>query len=482
MRLKQLLKATPVLALLVSASACDEGLTDVNKNPNSPEQVPAQNVLASGIWDAVSSNNGYGAFGEWSQLYHTELWAQHVAQAQYNDEDHYIPREGVPTAVWDVAYATALADLARAKEMAEEADDDNLWAVSEVMSVYVFLMLTDLFGDIPYTEALSLGENIQNPKYDTQATIYPDLANRLKAAVARINTSDNVDFENGDLIYEGDMAMWVRFANSLRMRVAMRMADTDQAAAARTAFAEAWAANHISSNDQIADLDWRAEQPNQNPIYEQIILGGRTGDFRVSATLVDTMKSLNDPRLPIYADPAQTDNVIRGLPNGLTPDETQVNGKQAGSSDYSWIGEHFLEPDAPSVLMSYAETLFLAAEAAQRGWIAGDAASLYRQAIAASMQQYGVAQSAIDAYLAQSRVQYRGLESIWLQKWLALYMAGPEAYNEYRRTRTPNLQLSAHAELDAIPARFPYPDEEALYNPTNFRVLELTDPMWWMKR
>src|SRR5687768_5208787 len=114
--------------------------------------------------------------------------------------------------------------------------------------------------------------------------------------------------------------------------------------------------------------------------------------------------------------------------------------------------------------MSYAEMLFLGAEAAQRGWITGDAASLYRQAITASMKEQGVSDAAIATYLAQGSVAYNGLRSIGEQKWLALYLAGIEAFNEVRRTGFPVLELSANAVEEDFPARMPYPTEEKLYN------------------
>jgi hypothetical protein len=133
------------------------------------------------------------------------------------------------------------------------------------------------------------------------------------------------------------------------------------------------------------------------------------------------------------------------------------------------------------VLLSYSETLFLGAEAAARGWITGDAAALYRAAVTASMAEQGVSAAATASYLAQPSVAYNGLPSIGFQKWLSLYMAGPEAFNEVRRTGFPKLKLSANAELDALPARFPYPTEEALYNPTNYKEIELTEPVWFMK-
>ena len=139
MKSKTLRGALPAFALLLAAGACESGLTEANQNPNSPEEVPVEYILASGLWDAVGSNTGVGTHGEWTMLYHTELWAQHVAQAAYNDEDNYVPRPGIPTQIWDAMYAGSLTDLLRVKEEATASGDDNLWAVAEIMSVFLVI-------------------------------------------------------------------------------------------------------------------------------------------------------------------------------------------------------------------------------------------------------------------------------------------------------------------------------------------------------
>jgi hypothetical protein len=479
MNANQTLKALTVLALMGAASACETGLTEVNENPNNPTNVPIESVLRSGIWQLVANEAGRGAFGEWTTLYHTVTWAQYTAQSTYNDEDNYTPREGIPENIWDEMFAGALFDLQRAKELAAEAGDQNLAAVSEVLLVYGFLFLTDLYGDIPYSQALNL-EEFPTPEFDPQSEIYPDLLRRLEAAAAQIQPSgDSEAWAAGDLIYGGDLDRWQEFAHSLRLRVAMRISNTPAAAQARTEFAEAWAANRFDSPSDNADVDWTGTLPSQNPIYENIVLGGRTGDFRVSKSVVDPMAARNDPRLPRFAEPAQSDGVIRGLPNGVLPAEV---GGGLTVNDFSVIGPALLAPNTPSVLMSHAEVMFLGAEAVTRGWIAGDAAALYRQAITSSMQEYGVPDAAIATYLARPNVAYAGVNSIYLQKWIALYLQGTEGFAEVRRTGQPALPLPGQAVIDQMPTRMPYPPTEGLYNPNfePFADVDYTVPLWWM--
>jgi hypothetical protein len=473
----------PLLAAL-AAGGCEDGLTDINRNPNAPEQVPANYLLAGGIWNTVVSGGSAGSHNTWTMLYHTSLWPQHVAQPVYFSEDRYTPRPGIPDQIWQNAYSSALTDLQEVKRLADEQGLPSLWSIAEIMSVYNFLLLTDLFGDVPYSEALRLDEGIQRPTYDPQAEIYPDLLRRLAEAVGRIDPAGNTSsFAQGDLIYEGDMEGWRRFGNSLRLRVAMRIADTPLGADAQQAFAAAWSAGVIDSNERMAQLAWLGTPPAVNDLFRNVVMGGRTGDFRMSNALVDTLQNRNDPRLPIYAAPSEIGGVYRGLPNGMNPASIQIGGRPSTAGDYSTIGDYFLHPAAPAVLQSYAEVLFLGAEAAARGWIADDAESFYRQAITASMRQYGIAQTAIDEYLAQPNVAYTGQASIHVQKWIALFLAGPEAFNEFRRTGMPNLQLAANASEPDFPQRIPYPPEEALYNPTGFPAdVRITTPVWWSLR
>jgi hypothetical protein len=475
------IRTVALLGLALSASACEEGLTEINENPNNPENVPVQSLLQNGLWAMVQPSNDYGVFGTWTTLFHANLWAQHVAQSTYNDEDHYAPREGIPKNIWQSLYAGSLQDLRQVKALADEAGDQNLAAIAEVMQVYGFLFLTDFYGDVPYAEALDLAK-FPTPKFQAQSEIYPALLTRLGAAAGRIQpTGSSVGWADGDVIYNGDLDRWQEFANSLRLRIAMRIADTPAGAQARTEFAAAWAANRFDGPDDNADLDWTGTDPLLNPYYEKIIKEGRTGDFRVSKSMVDALQSRNDPRLPLFASPAASSGQFRGLQNGYLPQEVPGGSTLA---DYSTIGPAFLGTASPSVLMSHAEMLFLGAEAAQRGWITASAATLYQDAIRSSMRQFGVSDAAITTYLGQPSAAYAGLNSVYLQKWIATFLQGPEAFAEVRRTGQPSMPLAYKAVITSYPQRMIYPPDEGLYNP-NFETVKnvtITQPMFWSKR
>lgn len=409
-------------------------------------------------------------------------WVQHTAQSLESYFDQYILRDGTK---WGREWS-ALANLADVKSSAAMAGDENLWAIAEIMTCFGFLRLTDLFDAIPYSDALLLREGVSFNTYDPQSEIYPDLIDRLEAAAASIDPLASVDFSEYDPVYNGDMVGWRRFANSLRLRLAMRMVNVDPVAA-RSAFEAAWSSEVFTGTADQAELPrWPGTQIRADPT---------TFSLRTSESLIDRLKAFNDPRLPMYAD-TTGDGSYRGLRNGLRPGEYDPPRLRP---DFSPIDAYFLF-SSPYVLMSYAEVMFLGAEAEALGWDAGGtgAEQLYRDGITAAMERLGVGSTEIAAYLAQPEVGYttglyRGLDAIHVQKWIALYYEGLEAFADIRRigwdfTTDPGTTGSdlVPAEGSSLPpgqfpARLPYPEEEALVNPENYPGdAQITDPVWWM--
>jgi len=238
----------------------------------------------------------------------------------------------------------------------------------------------------------------------------------------------------------------------------MHLTNVDPAKAQAEA-AAAVAAGVFASNADNATLLFLAASPNQNPIYRDAL--GRD-DYGMSKTFVDSLLSWSDPRLPVFADTNRYGQ-YRGLPNGLN------DGEGASLDSISRYGSYWRKrPNAPLSLLTYSEVLFLEAEAAQRGWITGDPATLYADAIRASMEQYGIGATAITAYLAEPRVTYvpgaTGLTQIAYQKWTSMFMQGAEAWTEWRRTQVPALVPGPRAVLTGLPERLPYDDNEAVLN------------------
>lgn len=495
MKLSQISKPASALALALLASACDEGLTDLNKNPNAPEEVSAELLFPQAIQSSVRQTLGSGY-----HLNHSGLWIQHFAKIQYIDEDRYQIRPATNNTFWSTFYSGSLADLHQVIEKGEEANNANQAAAGKIMQQWVFGTVTDTWGDVPYTDALRGMEAIDgnpavaSPKYDPQAVIYRGMLTTLASASNAIQAGQP-GFGGADLIYQGDMARWKKFANSLRMRYAMRLSQVpagDLSSAQidpRAEFQAALDAGAFTSNADNAELVWTTSKPTHSPINAFFYDEGRL-DHTISRTIVDTLKALKDPRLPIYATLPPAVAREGGDPNDLTLYRGAENAAaQVPAFDLlSRIGDFFLKLDAPSTLMTYSEVLFLQAEAAQRGWIAGDAADLYRRGIEASMRYYGIAQADINAYLAQPRVQYNGLNSIHLQKWIALYGNSPEAWYDWRRTGVPSITPGPRAVNSRLtPVRLPYPSSEQSVNNANLQEavarqgggLNFNQPVWW---
>lgn len=478
------------VALLVGlvwiAGACDQGLTEVNDNPNQPTDVPVDFLLPQSIQTGVQQNYGAGEY-----LSHTGIWPQHIVELQYPDEEQGQVRASRMEGYWTTYFAGALKDIQTVIDKGVENSAPNHQAVGMIWKSWLFAVVTDLWGDVPYSEALRGEEGQTTPVYDAQQDIYDGVLADLTTAVGMLSASGR-DFGTGDIIYDNDMAAWAKFANSLRMRLAMRMVNAD-AATAQSEFMAAYndANGHFTSNADNAVLNYPGA-PYENPLYENYL--GRD-DHGVSATLIDTLTSLADPRLELYAEPASVDGVYRGHENGRA--DLPVGQSLAW---FSRIG-NFWRADGsatPSVIMSYAEVKFLEAEAIERGWIAGGAAAAeaaWREGIQASMDQYDAWSPAnaptnaeVAAYLAS--LTYGGMNDIYLQKWIALYMNGSEAWSDWRRTGVPTLTMGADmaAAISRIPARFSYPDSEQSLNNANMTAavsrqgggLDVVTPVWWM--
>ncbi|HEX6964715.1 MAG TPA: SusD/RagB family nutrient-binding outer membrane lipoprotein, partial [Gemmatimonadaceae bacterium] len=454
--------ALPVVAVL-AASGCDNGLTGVNDNPNGPTHVDASFLFPNAVTGAVGTVLGFSLDEDL-----TALWAQQYAENQYNTEDQYDLSDARVSSLWSSFYSGPLEDFHQILEQADSDSQPNIAAPAQIMQSWTFSIATDLWGDIGYTDALHGMDagGTMTPTYDAQQAVYDSLLADLSAAVARIDANAPT-LGAADVIYHGDMTQWAKFANSLRMRLAMRLSNADPAKA-QSEFAAAYAAGGFTSNADNAELDYPGDGVWDNPIYDY---QKSRADHAISATMVDTLTSMADPRLAIFANPIPVDTdgsdgwTYRGQPNG--------SNYQTPLDSLSTIGSALTRATSPSVMMSYAEVLFLEAEAAERGWITGvTAAQLYSDAITASMQQYGIDQTAIDAYLAQPSVAYAGgsdgLRQIALQKWIALFGNGPEAYAEWRRTGYPNLTPGPDALNDGlIPVRLPYPSIEQQLNSAN---------------
>lgn len=455
----------PALLVAFSVAGCTDDFTGLNTNPNAPTDVGVRYLLPAGLTSTVRE-----LLGTDYDRGTASTWVQHYARLQYTTTDRYFIEPTFSDGLWGDLYTGGLIDFDGIVTLAEATGATNQHAVGLILRAWVFHNMTDLWGDIPFREALrgTKDGGTTTPAYDAASDVYHGVLADLAEASAAIDPAGSLFGDlfrgtagNPDLLYGGDLEKWRRFANSLRLRVAMRLTEFDPEMAAQEASAAVAAGVFAGAGDE-AVFRWPGLPPNENPMAPAFT--ARPGDFRISNSIVDTLRSLNDPRLSIYADPNQDDEYV-GMPNGLV-DEHGISFEAV-----SRVGSWFLRPETPTWILSYAEVALLMAEAAQRGFVAGDPAALYRDGIEASMRMFEIPQAEIDAYLAQPAVRYdpaRGLEQIAVQMWLALYDQGPEAYSYWRRTGIPVLTPARdNLNDDRIPVRLPYPVSEQSVNGAN---------------
>ena len=465
---------------LMGASACDNSkLTSVNKNPNSPEQVSAALLFPTATISSVRIARATMEITP-SAFVH---WPQYFAEYQYPEISFYQFRPTTADGWWNTWYTGPLEDYAQALRQTIEADRPNQTGPILVMRAFDYSIMTGIWGDIPFTEANQADNANITPVYDKQQVIYDSLLTNLKDAAGMLGGA-GPGYGNQDPVYAGDAAEWKKLANSLRARLGLNLSNVDPARA-KTEVSAAIAAGGFESNDDNAQINWPGDNINDNPWYDTEKEGnGTRDDARLSVTFIDTLEHLNDPRLAVFARPVQDPTCgpaagctavlagnYRGMPNGLQAGDAGNWGPKA-----SRPGLQVFAATQPSYIMTYAEFSFIKAEAAERGWISGSAAQFYKDGITAAMQMWGVSDADIATYLAQSQVAYKGgqagLAQIGVQKWIALFTQGYEAWSEWRRTGYPNLTpaLNAATPDGQIPRRVVYPQTEQSFNNANLQA------------
>ncbi|MDQ0638937.1 hypothetical protein QF042_002502 [Pedobacter sp. W3I1] len=451
-----------ILAILTLAfSSCKKELDEVNINPNATE-IPQIDYLLTGTTKVTAD----AYWGVTNNMNSSLLFTQQWAKVQYTEEDRFIYSSSSFTSLWATGYAQSIAGYNKIIELADAQGNPNYKGVALVLRSWVFLLLTDAYGDVPYTQAGQIKQFI-TPVYDKQKDVYYSVLNDLKTAQTFLDPASGKAVV-GDIVYGGNIASWKKFANSLRLRIALRIADKEPVKAKQVIDeVQAEGGSYISSRADIAQVIY-SDSPQQNPVAASF---ETREDYRISKTLIDKLFSLNDLRLQVYASKTAnpTPQNYVGIPNGSTNSEAS----KIGLANSSRPGAYFLAPKAPAVIFSYAELLFDRAEAAARGFTAENAADLYKQAIRASFDQYSIGGSAVEDYLNQASVQYDAgnyKKSIGEQKWIALFGQGLEAWAERRRLDYPQLTASVNTVLNGqIPVRFIYPGTEQSLNGQNYK-------------
>jgi hypothetical protein len=445
--------------LIVSAVSCEdfEGWNIDKKHPGEVSGsylvTTAQREMAQRMW-SISVN--YNIFG---------MLAQHWTETTYVDEANYdLVNRNIGGNFWLNIYTQVLANLEEAKKIITDdpllgaQQKANQLAIIEIMEVYQWQIMVDTFGDIPYSEALIGIENLV-PAYDNDADIYADLFDRIDAALATLNAGGS-SFGGADLIYNGDVSNWKKFANTLKLRMAVRIADVDATTAAAKAN-EAINAGVINSASANAAFPFETNPVNANPMWVSLVQSGRD-DFVVANTFVDVIAPLNDPRASVFMD----DNKVPYIGGPYGANNTYGN--------YTHIGDDFHVETLPGILATYDETEFLIAEAIARGLVSGDAEAHYNNAVTASIAYWTGSSSSAAAYLAQPTVKYNAAnwkKSIGVQKWISLFGRGFEAWASWRNLDYPAMNRPGDFGSDTpVPRRYIYPNTESAINTTNYEA------------
>jgi len=465
--------------------SCTHDFEEINRNPNGPTKIPSVLLLTGIVEGAMDLQYSIFNGGDMGSC-----WAQHWSKVQYNDEERYKPRSTQFDAIWNALYAGAgggggIQDAKIMYELALEEGNENLQGIAILLRVYLFSVLTDVYGDIPYTEALKANEGINSPKYDSQEEIYNNLLSLLDDANNLLDTNGGTITSTSDIVYGGNYLKWKKFANSLKFRLLMRI--SNRADFNRQAELQDIIDNRVmfTSNADEAKLVYLASAPNNNPVNQSII-GGNRAEFKVNSVLVDMLTSTNDPRLPVFAQ-LNSDGIYRGKPSGII----NVPSTEWDYPNVSAIGTAYLSPTAPAFLLSYAEQELLIAEAAKRGLIAGgdsEAETHYNNGVLASMSSNGVATASANQYLTDHPYNAgSAISQIQTEKWISLFGQGIEAWTEWRRTKIPALSPAIEAAIGEIPSRYQYPPTEQALNGTNYsNAIQIQGPdllttkVWWM--
>ncbi len=498
-----LIISLPVLFI----TGCTEKFDEINKDPNNPVAVETGYLLTY----AEKTTMDY-LRDEWFGGRGTQLLCQHWSQNNYPDEDRYLIRTTTIQNAWRAFYRAAAnlqqiinlnTDEATKTDALASGPNEHQIAVAMILKAYIISIITDTWGDVPYSECFN--PDIRQPKYDAQSEIYPQLIQDLKDAADMINPA-NGNINIGDIIYGGDVAKWKKFANTLRLRLALRMSKKDPAPLNEVKGLPL--SSFFESNADNAKFTYLTASPNEGPVYRAFFVSNRN-DFTITKPFVELLAGRNDtlnigkvnpflgledPRLSIWAYKINGNWV--GMPYGMDDANTKAFAPQ--TCNYKDNPSVVHQPDFAYTFMDYAEFCFIMSEinSWNQDW--------YEKGIRASMEDWGVPETQIASYL--SNVPGASEETVLTQKHIALYMQPEQAWFEWRRTGYPKTLIKpgeiTHRQgttdiifesivdeiTNDIPYRMWYPIEEQGVNKPGYDAAvaaqgpdKLTTKVWWQQ-
>jgi hypothetical protein len=503
-----------VAIFLITFASCKKDLTAVNTNPTTvtgDQYNP--NFLLTTAQLMYTGSSDFGAENwqtEWGGI---AGFIQHTASTNtsYYYGDKYLNTPGNFGVYFAHAYTYQVEPIVEMYELTlGKPQFKNAHQMARIMKALIFERITDIYGDVPYSQAgLGYYDRIYEPSYDLQKDIYPDLLKEVSQATDSLD--ENADKPSGDVFFAGDTATqiskWKKFGNTLLLRMAMRLTKVDPATAQM--YVNKVIGQTMQSNDDNAIVQHEVGELTQNRDSWSILLEDST-DLKLCSTFINNMKSNHDPRLPIiswiYATKDTSSAHQQGLPPGYiiggtnpaiditkTPDYPAL-----GMEGYSRLSSNMLSLTAPNLILTYAESEFLLADASKRWGIGGDAQTHYNNGVLAAIEQlsaYGKA-ATISTTLAQKYLTAHAyndgdaLEQINTQFWLCTIMNEYEAWSNWRRTGYPQLtptDYPGNVTNGTIPRRMEYPITQKFTNLANYNAAvarlaggdALTTRVWW---
>lgn len=493
-------KSLYILLFAVLMSSCDRGFEELNVDPVRPSNEDIAYKLT-----ATQLGTSGERYENWrANLIYCSTMMQHFSTtAGFWAGDKYTWNPGYASSMIDRIYANAVKPV---EDMLLQCDTENLpeevRSITRIMRVLIFHRLTDLYGDVPYSEAgKAVISGILTPKYDPQSEIYADMLKELDEAAAGLGTGVS-QVGTSDLFFEGDQAKWKRFAYSMMLRLGLRLIKVDPAASQQWV-TKAIAGGVMQSNDDTVFIQHTSgpEGINRNGNGEVFTTDNV---MRMSKTFIDFLQ--DDPRLPILAarrsDKSTNPADLKGLPNGLDSSLLLNLTGEEDTDAYAEPNRNIITgEDAPMFFQTYAEVEFMLAEASIRWGLAGDPATHYANGVRAAMKMLElyspedavISDAAIDAYLSSHPYDAaNGLEQICTQYWAATFLNEYEAFANWRRTGFPVLvpvNYPTNVTNGTIPRRLTYSGSEQSLNKENYEAAIaaqgpdlLTTRVWWDKQ
>lgn len=483
-----------IFCLAFTVSSCDKDFGEQNLDPQTTTQIESKFLLNFAVNRAGSSR-----YELWrGNLIYCSQWSQQLS-GNWAPNNYNSTNEDWLSAYWNTAYGDYMRNV---QAIINQEEGTNVEAMAMIFKVLIMQRVTDMYGDIPYSEAFQ-GGDLPQPAYDTQEAVYGSFVAELRQAIGQLSVGNGENPGSFDGIYEGDIENWKRLGNSMLLRVGMRMSEANPTMAQQIV-SEAISGGIISSFDEQAYITFDGSMPDGpvasgiGEVFNDFGVGG--GGFSLSDELLDRLQGNNDPREAVIAVTYNADGSVN-TDVGVGQHVGRVNGRDYPEFYAQAQPNHdvMVAYDSPILYFTHAEAEFTRAEAIVRGWATGDAQEAYENGVRAACKQLGlyprsteIMDAQIDELLTQSGVAWNdanAMDLINTQKWIALLFDGFEAYANYRRTGFPAITPgeTAGESNGQVPGRLRYPTSEQLTNEANYNTAVgrlnggdvITSSVWW---